>query len=185
MQQDSDHKTTEAADGRGGGLQAQRGGWRDAIRGNVLMMGLVSLLTDASSEMIYPLLPVFFAGLVSASAVPVYVGLMDGIAETTSSVLKIFSGRISDVLGKRKALVVLGYGLSAICRPLMAAAGAGWHVVALRFGDRIGKGVRTSPRDALIGDSVGPSARGLAFSFHRAMDHVGAVLGPIFAVGSA
>jgi MFS family permease len=95
--------------------------------------------------------------------------------------LKIFSGRISDRLGKRKALVLLGYGVSTIARPLMGVASSAWNVVALRFLDRIGKGVRTSPRDALIGDSVPKEYRGLAFSFHRSMDHAGAVLGPISA----
>jgi len=156
--------------------------WRGAIRGNVLMMGLVSFFTDASSEMIYPLLPVFISGLVPMGWAAFYIGLTEGIAETTASLLKIFSGRLSDAMGKRKAIVVIGYGLSTICRPLMAAAAAGWHVVALRFGDRIGKGLRTSPRDALIGDAVGPGVRGLAFSFHRVMDHAGAVVGPIAAI---
>jgi len=146
------------------------------------MMGLVSLFTDASSEMVFPLLPLFLSGLVGPEMVAIYVGLLAGIPETTSSLLKIVSGRISDRAGKRKALVVFGYGVSTVVRPLMALAGAGWHVVAMRFADRVGKGVRTSPRDALIGDSVGPEARGLAFSFHRAMDHTGAILGPLAAV---
>ena len=157
--------------------------WRGVIRGNVLMMGLVSLLTDFSSEMIYPLLPVFFTGLVGVAAAPLYVGLMEGLAEATASLLKIFSGRISDAVGKRKALVALGYGISSLVRPLIALAMLGWHVVGLRFADRVGKGIRTAPRDALIGDSVGPDVRGLAFSFHRAMDHTGAVLGPVVAAG--
>ncbi|KPK50059.1 MAG: hypothetical protein AMK72_03050 [Planctomycetes bacterium SM23_25] len=149
------------------------------------MMGLVSLFTDFSSEMIYPLLPVFLTGLpqVGVGLAAIYVGLIEGIPETASSLLKIFSGRISDRLGKRKALVVAGYGISTVCRPLMALAGAGWHVIGLRFGDRVGKGIRTSPRDALISDAVGADARGLAFSFHRAMDHAGAILGPVVAVG--
>jgi MFS family permease len=161
----------------------KRPGWRDAIQGNVLAMGLVSMFTDASSEMIYPLLPVFFTGLVPLGMAAVYVGLMEGVAETTASLLKIFSGGLSDKLGKRKSLVVAGYGLSTFARPLMALAFAGWNVVALRFLDRIGKGIRTSPRDALIGDSVDKSVRGLAFSFHRSMDHLGAVLGPLTAMG--
>lgn len=152
------------------------------MRGNVLMMGLVSLFTDASSEMIFPLLPLFLSGLVPLEMAAIYVGLLAGIPETTSSLLKIVSGRISDRAGKRKALVVLGYGVSTVARPLMALAGVGWHVVAMRLVDRVGKGVRTSPRDALIGDSVAPEARGLAFSFHRAMDHTGAILGPLAAV---
>ncbi|MDY6914427.1 MAG: MFS transporter [Planctomycetota bacterium] len=157
--------------------------WRGAIRGNVLMIGLVSLFTDFSSEMIFPLLPVFLAGLLGSGRAAIYVGLMAGVAEATASLLKIFSGRISDVIGRRKILVVVGYGISTMCRPLMATATAGWHVVALRFGDRVGKGLRTSPRDALISDSAGPNVRGLAFSFHRVMDHTGAVLGPLAAVG--
>ncbi len=162
---------------------ARPSGWRGAVRGNVLMMGLVSLFTDFSSEMIYPLLPLFFSGLVPAGYVAIYVGLMEGLAETTASVLKFFSGRISDAVGKRKALAVLGYGISSVVRPLMAACGAGWHVVSLRFLDRVGKGIRTAPRDALISDSVGKEYRGIAFSFHRAMDHTGAILGPLVAVG--
>ena len=182
--------THDAPDGE----PKRQSGWRGAIRGNVLMMGLVSLFTDFSSEMIYPLLPVFFSGLAIAAGVPAdrpeliagwvafYVGLMEGMAETTASLLKIFSGRISDALGKRKILAVIGYGISTVCRPVMAVATMGWHLVALRFLDRIGKGVRTSPRDALISDSVDKGSRGLAFSFHRAMDHLGAILGPITAI---
>lgn len=161
---------------------ARGGGWRGAIRGNVLMMGLVSLFTDFSSEMIYPLLPLFFSGLVPAGTVAIYVGLMEGLAEATASLLKFFSGRLSDAVGKRKALAVLGYGISSVVRPLMAACAAGWHVVGLRFLDRVGKGIRTAPRDALISDSVGKDYRGIAFSFHRAMDHTGAILGPVVAV---
>ena len=159
-----------------------RPGWRAAIRGNVLMMGLVSLFTDFSSEMMNPLLPVFLAGLVPLGWAPFYVGLMEGVAEATASLLKLASGRVSDALGKRKALVVAGYGLSAVFRPLMAVAAAGWQVVAMKFADRVGKGIRTSPRDALISQAVGPEVRGLAFSFHRAMDHAGAILGPLVAI---
>ncbi len=147
------------------------------------MMGLVSLFTDFSSEMMNPLLPIFISGLVPLGWGAFYVGLMEGIAEATASLLKLFSGRISDRLGKRKALVLVGYGVSSLVRPAMALAAAGWQVVTLKFADRVGKGVRTSPRDALIGDSVGPEHRGLAFSFHRAMDHSGAILGPLTALG--
>ena len=155
--------------------------WRAAVTGNVLMMGLVSLFTDASSEMIYPLLPVFMNGLVGLGNVAVYLGVMEGVAETTASLLKIFSGRLSDAIGKRKSLVVIGYGISTICRPLMGIAGTGLQLIGLRFGDRVGKGIRTSPRDALIGESVSADVRGLAFGFHRAMDNTGAVIGPILA----
>ena len=105
--------------------QARKTRWRDVIRGNVLMMGLVSFFTDASSEMIYPLLPLFFAGLVPVGAVAVYIGLMEGVAESTASLLKIFSGRLSDTLGKRKLLAVVGYGLSTLSRPAMALATGG------------------------------------------------------------
>ncbi len=157
------------------------GRWRRAIKGNVFALGVVSLLTDISSEMIYPLLPVFFTGLVSPAAAAIYIGLMDGIAESTSSILKIYSGRLSDKIGSRKPLALAGYGISTVARPLMAIASAGWNVVVLRFFDRIGKGVRTSPRDALISESIDDDVRGIAFSFHRLMDHVGAVGGPIFA----
>jgi MFS family permease len=156
--------------------------WRAAIRGNVLMMGLVSLFTDFSSEMMNPLLPVFIAGLVPLGWAPFYVGLMEGVAEATASLLKLVSGRMSDVLGRRKALVVVGYGLSAVFRPMMALAAAGWQVVAMKFADRVGKGIRTSPRDALISQAAGAQFRGLAFSFHRAMDNAGAILGPLVAV---
>jgi MFS family permease len=151
-------------------------------------MGLVSLFTDLSSEMMNPLLPIFLAGLVPLGLAPVYVGLMEGVAETTASLLKLASGRLSDYLGRRKMLVVAGYGLSTFARPLMALAGwagpawAGGQVVGLKFLDRVGKGVRTSPRDALISDSVGPETRGLAFSFTRAMDHTGAVGGSLLAI---
>jgi len=161
---------------------------RSPWRGNVMAMGLVSFFTDLSSEMMNPLLPIFIAGLVPLGLAPVYVGLMEGVAETTASLLKLASGRISDRLGKRKALVVAGYGLSTIARPLMALAGlaatalSGWQVVGIKFLDRVGKGIRTSPRDALIGDSVGPEARGLAFSITRAMDHAGAVGGSLAAI---
>jgi len=160
---------------------AASAGWRDIFRGNIFFLGLVSFFTDVSSEAIYPLLPIFFTGLVSASAAAVYIGLMDGIAESTSSFLKIAAGRLSDRMGKRKPLALAGYGISTLARPAMALALAGWQVIALRFLDRVGKGLRTSPRDALISESVGPDIRGLAFSFQRLMDHAGAVLGPMLA----
>ncbi len=164
-----------------------------ALGGNVLALGLVSLFTDFSSEMIYPLLPMFVAGLVRAAnphagaeevlaVAAVYVGIMGGLAETTSSLLKIFSGRISDSLGKRKALLAAGYGISTLARPAMALAGSAWQVVGLRVADRVGKGIRTSPRDALISDTIHPNVRGLAFSFHRVMDHTGAILGPLVGI---
>ena len=151
------------------------------IKTNVVVLGVASFFTDVSSEAIYPLLPIFFTGLVSTSAAAIYIGLMDGIAESTSSFLKILAGRLSDRMGRRKPLALAGYGISTLARPAMAMALAGWHVIALRFLDRVGKGLRTSPRDALISESVHPDIRGLAFSFHRLMDHAGAVLGPVLA----
>lgn len=160
----------------------RRPGLGAVIRGNVLAVSLVSLLTDLSSEMINPLLPVFVAGLVPIEAAAVLLGAMEGLAEAAASLLKIVSGRVSDRLGRRKPLVLLGYTLSTLARPMMSLATLGWHAVALKFTDRVGKGIRTSPRDALIGDAVAPERRALAFSFHRAMDHTGAVLGPLLAL---
>jgi MFS family permease len=167
--------------------QPAKPSWRDAITGNVLMVGLVSLFTDFSSEMMNPLLPIFIAGLVPLGMAPLFVGLTEGIAETTASILKLFAGRLSDKLGKRKALVVFGYSVSAVSRPLISLAGligtafGGVQVIGLKFFDRIGKGVRTSPRDALVSDTVPLEVRGLAFSVTRAMDHAGAVLGSVAA----
>ncbi|HIE50339.1 MAG TPA: MFS transporter [Armatimonadetes bacterium] len=146
---------------------------------NVIGLGVVSLLNDASSEMIYPLLPLFLTHTLRASTT--FVGVVEGIAETTASVLKLFSGWLSDCLRQRKRLVFWGYTLAAATRPLMAAALAPWHVLALRFADRTGKGLRTAPRDALLADSCTEETRGRAFGFHRAMDHLGAVVGPLVA----
>jgi MFS family permease len=160
------------------------GGWRTALRGNVLWIGLVSLLTDLASEMMNPLLPIFVSGLVPVGAAPVVLGAMEGLAEATASLIKLVSGRLSDRLGVRKPLVLLGYGLSTLARPAMALAGVGWHVVGLKFVDRVGKGLRTSPRDALLADAAPPGQRGLVFSFHRAMDHTGAVFGPLVAIAA-
>jgi len=152
------------------------------VGGNVFYLGLVSLFTDLSSEMIYPLLPAFLSGIVPTGHAAIYVGLMDGIAESTSSILKIVSGSWSDRTGRRKPFAILGYVISTFSRPLAALAITGWHVVAIRFVDRIGKGIRTSPRDALISESVSAQVRGTAFSFHRMMDHLGAVGGSILAI---
>jgi MFS family permease len=110
-----------------------------------------------------------------------FIGLIEGMAESTASILKVFSGWLSDRLGKRKLLVALGYGISSVSKPILSVVTAGWHVLLLRFGDRFGKGVRTSPRDALIADSASEERRGLAYGFHRAMDSAGAVVGPLLA----
>jgi MFS family permease len=144
---------------------------------NVLAIGLVSLLNDASSEIIYPLLPVFLASTLGASAKA--IGIIEGLAESMSSLLKLFAGYLSDRLGKRKTLVVAGYSLASIVRPLLAFAQSWHHVLAIRMADRVGKGFRTAPRDAMIADTVQVEQRGIAFGFHRAMDHAGAVIGPL------
>jgi MFS family permease len=144
---------------------------------NVFAISLVSLLNDASSEIIYPLLPVFLSLTLGAS--PGVVGLIEGAAESVSSLLKLFSGYFSDRRGKRKVFVVLGYSLASFARPLLAFA-TSWHqVLAIRLTDRVGKGIRSAPRDAMIADTVAQEERGLAFGFHRAMDHTGAVVGPL------
>lgn len=145
----------------------------------VKVLGTVSLLTDASSEMIYPLLPAFLRGPLRAG--PAFLGLVEGSAEALASLLKLLSGRLSDRLPRRKPLVVAGYSLSALARPLVALAAAPWHVLLVRLADRTGKGVRSAPRDALIAEVVEPGQRGRAYGFHRALDHLGAVVGPLLA----
>jgi MFS family permease len=157
--------------------------WRRVWRlpRNVVWISLVSLLNDASSEIIYPMLPAFLALALGAS--PKAIGVIEGVAESVSSLLKLFSGYFSDKTGRRKGLVVFGYGLASVVRPLLALATT-WHqVLAVRFTDRVGKGMRSAPRDAMIADAAPPAERGLAFGFHRAMDHGGAVLGPLIGLG--
>lgn len=149
------------------------------ITGNVFILGLVSFFTDVSSEMIYPLLPLFLTGVLGAG--PAYLGVIEGVAESTASLLKLLSGIASDRVRRRKRLVLLGYSVSSLMRPLIAAAGSPLTVLLIRTGDRVGKGIRTSPRDALIADSVDPSVRGKAYGFHRSMDHAGALVGPLLA----
>jgi len=144
---------------------------------NVFFLSLTSFLTDVSSEIIYPLLPIFLTAVLGAGVA--FVGLVEGVAETTASLLKLFSGWLSDKIRKRKILVVMGYVLSSITRPLMAVAMAPWHVLAVRSVDRIGKGLRDSPRNALIADSCEPNEKGRSFGFNRAMDHGGAMLGSL------
>jgi MFS family permease len=146
---------------------------------NVKLLGWASLLNDTASEMVFPLLPLFLARLVGAGTIE--LGLLEGIAETVASLLKLWSGGRSDRSPSRKSYVVVGYLLATAARPLTALAAAPWHVIAGRTVDRVGKGVRTAPRDAMIADSTPAAQRGRAFGFHRAMDHLGAVLGPIAA----
>jgi len=146
---------------------------------NVLVLAAVSFLTDASSEIIYPLLPIFLTTVLGTSAAA--VGAIEGAAETTSALLKLASGWWSDRASRRKPLVVAGYALASLARPLVAVAQSAAQVLAIRLTDRVGKGIRGSPRDALIAESVDPAIRGRAFGFHRAADHAGAVVGPLIA----
>jgi MFS family permease len=144
----------------------------------VIVLGLVSLLNDAASEMITPLLPIFLTAALGAG--PAVVGFVEGLAEATASVLKLVAGRLADRGTPAKALVVGGYSLSNLVRPLIGLA-TGWGaVLVLRFLDRVGKGLRSAPRDALIA-AAAPDQRGRAFGFHRSMDHAGAVIGPLLA----
>ena len=146
---------------------------------NVFFSGLVSFFMDVSSEMIYPLAPLFLANVLGVNKS--VIGLIEGVAESTASLLKVFSGWFSDRLGRRKSLMALGYGISTLSRPVMATAVVWQQVLAARFTDRVGKGIRTAPRDALIAESSRETHLGRAFSFHRAMDTMGAVLGPAIA----
>jgi len=146
---------------------------------NVLALSAVSLLNDTSSEIIYPLLPTFLAMTLGAS--PFAIGLIEGIAESVASLLKLISGYISDKLGNRKLPVFIGYALAALTRPFLSFVTTWPQVLFVRTADRVGKGIRGSPRDALIASSVEPERRGFAFGFNRAADHMGAVLGPVFA----
>lgn len=145
----------------------------------VWLFGLVSLLNDSASELIYPLVPIYLASILMAG--PKALGLIEGIAETVSSLLKLFSGIVADRVHKAKFLVVFGYSLAALSRPLLVLAHSWLGVLALRFADRVGKGLRASPRDAMLAASVPAEQRGLAFGLQRAMDHAGAVIGPLAA----
>lgn len=150
-----------------------------ALPRSVWLLGFISLMNDASSEMIYPLLPLFISGVLGAG--PRVLGLIEGLAEATSSLLKLVSGVWSDRMKRAKPFVVAGYGVGGLARALIAAATGWWFVLLCRLADRIGKGLRSSPRDAMLGRSVDATRRGLAFGFHRAMDNAGAVLGPLVA----
>jgi MFS family permease len=142
---------------------------------NIFFMGVVSLLTDVSTEMIFTLVPLFLCNVLGAGAT--VVGLIGGLSESTDAILRIYSGRISDRLGKRKFLAVIGYAVSTIAKPFMYLASTWGVVLAVKFTDRVGKGIRTSPRDALVADSVAIGERGKGFGVHRAMDTFGAFLG--------
>jgi len=146
---------------------------------NVLFLGFVSLFTDMSTQMIYPLIPEF---LVSIGATKIIIGIIEGIAESTASILRTVFGRLSDKLKKRKLFIFLGYGFSAVSKPFLYTANTWVTVLAVKFADRVGKAARTPARDALISTSVDSSIQGKAFGFHRAMDRIGAIGGPLLAM---
>ncbi len=146
---------------------------------NVFYLGLVSLFTDLSSQMIYPLVPAFLAGMGVSNTI---IGVIEGVAESTASLLRTVFGRWSDRLGQRKLFIFVGYGLSAVSKPFLYLANSWPTVLAVRFSDRVGKAVRTPARDALISTSVSGQRKGLAFGFHRAMDRTGAIGGPLLAM---
>ncbi|MFG1481137.1 MFS transporter [Xanthobacter sp. V4C-4] len=162
--------TRDAAAGKG----------RPAIPRTVWALGLVSMFMDISSEMIHALLPLFLTGTLGASVA--VVGLIEGIGESTAQVAKMFSGYLSDRFGRRKPLILLGYGLGAVSKPVFALAGAPGMVLAARFADRVGKGLRGAPRDALVADVTPPEIRGRAYGLRQALDTVGAFVGPLLAI---
>lgn len=143
----------------------------------VFLLGIVSFFTDVSSEMLVPIVPQFLAFVIGASRLN--IGLIEGIAESTAALLRVWAGYLADRTGRPKLLTVTGYGLSALSRPFFLAAGAWPHVLAIRFADRFGKGIRSAPRDVLLADAAEDGVRGRAFGFHRAMDTAGAAVGPL------
>jgi len=162
-------------------VRLQPRGGRGGLPRNVWVLSVTSFLTDVSSEMVLNLLPLFLANVLGAGTS--IIGLIEGIAETTSSLFKIFSGWLSDRLGQRKWLTVAGYGVSTLVKPVLYFATSWTWVLGVRFADRVGKGIRTAPRDALIADSIDESQRGLSFGLHRAMDTAGAFTGLLVAAG--
>jgi MFS family permease len=146
---------------------------------NVKLLAWASCLNDIASEMVYPLIPQFLISTLGGNRF--YLGLVEGLADSAGSLLKLWAGAWSDRTGRRRAPVIWGYALAAAARPVMGIVVAPWQLLAARAGDRIGKGIRTSPRDALIADSSQPTLHGRAFGFHRGMDHVGAAIGPVLA----
>lgn len=156
-------------------------GDRRRLPRNVWVVTITSFLTDVSSEMLLSLLPLFLYGVLGVRTS--LIGFIEGLAESTASLLKLFSGWFSDRLGRRKGLTVMGYALSTVAKPFLYFATTWWTVLAVRFTDRVGKGLRTAPRDALVADSVDEKQRGLAFGLHRAGDTAGAVIGILLALG--
>jgi len=167
-------------DASGEGAAAAEGPPREPLPANVKLLGCVSLLNDVASEMIYPLLPQFLLTTLGGNLR--HLGLIEGVADSVGSLLKLWSGGWSDRAGRRKPFIVLGYSIPALARPLLSLATVPGQLFALRVSDRLGKGLRTAPRDALIADSTAPEFRGRAFGFHRALDHLGAAIGPLIAL---
>jgi len=165
-----DSESEKPAGARGSGPRIPR---------NVLAVSCVSFLNDTASEMVYPVLPMFLTKVLGASIG--FVGVIEGIAESTASLLKLASGWLSDRIGKRKGFVVAGYALAALSRPFIGATAHASQVLGIRFLDRFGKGIRTAPRDVLIAESASAGNRGASFGFHRMMDNLGAVAGPLCA----
>lgn len=161
--------------------RGRKAGRSPAIPRTVWALGLVSLFMDISSEIIHSLLPLFMTATLGLSVA--LVGLIDGIAESTASITKVFSGYASDRMGKRKPLILLGYGLGAVSKPFFPLAAGAVPVLAARFADRIGKGIRGAPRDALVADVTPPEIRGRAFGLRQSLDTVGAFVGPLVAIG--
>lgn len=154
---------------------------RQQIPAGVWALGFVSMLMDISSEMIHALLPVYMVAVLGTSTLA--VGIIEGIAEATASITKVFSGSLSDWLGKRKFLAAFGYGLAALTKPIFPLASSLDWLVAARFVDRVGKGIRGAPRDALVADIAPPELRGASFGLRQSLDTVGAFLGPLLAIG--
>jgi MFS family permease len=150
-----------------------------ALPRDVWLVGLISLINDSASELIYPLLPLYLGAVLLAG--PQALGLIEGLAEAAASLLKLVSGVLSDRSGRSRPWIVAGYGLAGLARPLIALAGSWPVLLLLRLADRVGKGLRSSPRDALLAQAVAADQRGLAFGLHRAMDNAGAVVGPLLA----
>lgn len=161
-------------------MTAAHGEIRPPIPRTVWTLGFVSMFMDISSEMIHSLLPVFLMGTLGASAI--LVGLIEGVGEATASITKVFSGWLSDRLGKRKILLLVGYGLGAMSKPVFPLAVTPFEVLGARFADRVGKGMRSAPRDAMVADVTPPAIRGAAYGLRQALDTVGAFLGPLFAI---
>lgn len=152
---------------------------RRTLHPTVILASLVSLLTDISSEMIVPILPLFLVGALRTPVV--VIGVIEGVAEATAGLLKVYSGWLSDRIGRRKPLMLAGYGLSNLIKPVFALTTAWPQVLAIRFADRVGKGIRTAPRDALIADVTDPAVRGRAYGLHQALDRLGEAIGPLAA----